>query len=144
MKKFLLPLMLLVLCACSTGIGRASSLAFTGVPPTVPMALDSIEAEYARLAAYEMGDITAGNVTDEAGNVVPEAVIKQELMRADRQARIDAIHSLLGDLRTWIGVEKGANPTATQDAAAKTRTEMLKLVIDKLDQEKLKAKAAGK
>jgi len=144
MKKFLTLFLVLALCACSTGVGRATSLAFTGVPETVPMALDSIEAEYGRLSAYEMADIVAGNVTDEAGNVVPEAVIKQELLRADRQARIDAVQSLINDLRTWIGVEKGADPMATQDAAAKTRTEMLKLVIDKLENAQLKAKAAGK
>lgn len=143
MKRFMfLAVAALALCACSTGIGRATSLAVSGVPPTVPNAIDSIEAEYARLAAYEMADIDAGVVTDGDGNVVPEAVIKQEMMRADRQARIDAVKSLIESLRDWAGVEKGADPNATQEAAAKTRTEMMKLIMDRLSQAKTNAKAA--
>lgn len=143
MKRFMFLVMAVIaLCACSTGVGRAASLAVSGVPPTVPNAIDAIESEYQRLAAYEMADVTAGNVTDADGNVVPEAVIKQEMMRADRQARIDAIATMFEALRDWSGVEKGADPNATQDAAAKTRTEMMKLIMDRLSQAKLEAKAA--
>lgn len=134
MKKFAaLFAVVVLLCACASGIGRAASLAVSGVPPTVPASLDSLEVEYLRLASQEIEDIKAGNVVDPAtGEVVPEAVVAQEMMLQDRQARIAATQSLFGDLRTWIGVEKGKAPGATQEEAAKTRAALLKAALDRI------------
>jgi hypothetical protein len=131
----------LAAAACTTGIGRAASLAVSGVPPTIPQSIDSIEAEYDRLANQELADITAGRVTDGDGNVVPDAIIKQGILKAEREARRDATHQLFVALRMWAGLEKGALPTATQEEAAKMRAALLQSIMDRLNQERLVQKA---
>jgi hypothetical protein len=137
---FLLPV-LLFLAACQTGIVREVKQAFTGVPPEIPTALDSIEVEYDRLSASELADIDAGNVVDDSGAVVPDAVIKKQLLHADRQQRIDSVHALFDSLRTYLAVEKGAAPGASTEAAAKMRSDLAASIMKELDAARTKAAA---
>lgn len=116
----------LSLTACQTGIGRAGALAFKGVPAEIPQALDAIEAEYDLRANYEMRDIV------NSAPVTPDGILRQESAKAALQARIDAEHSLIDSVRTYIGVEKAVDPKATIDAAAKRRTELLDATLVRL------------
>lgn len=135
MKKSLFLVPLLLLAACQSGVGRAASLAVSGVPPTVPAGLDSIEAEYDRLTAYEMHDITSGTA------VTPEGIIAKTGIQTDRQARIDATKSIFSSIRQYIGVDKGADPTLTQTQAAATKTSIINSLIQAINQAKLEQAA---
>ncbi len=121
----------LALGGCATGIGRAASLAVSGVPPTVAAALDSMEAEYDLRAAYEMQDIVGGIAT------TPEGILLQAQMQTRLQSRMDDEHAGFVFVRQYIGVEKGAVPTASADAAEKKRTEILDAVLARIERAKL-------
>lgn len=121
-----------VLTSCSTGIGRATSLAVSGVPPEIPAAIDSIEAEYNRVSTLELTDINAGKADTVEGQ------IRKQVLVSDREARIEATNKMLIALRTWIGIEKGKLPSATQDEASKTRTALLDALLKKIEDAKLK------
>lgn len=136
MRKVVLLPLFLVLCACASGIGRAASLAVSGVPPTVAQSIDSLEKEYDRLSGMEMAGVTKNKATK------PDRIVLQQAAIADRQGRIDATHKLFADLRQYVGVEKGAAPEATQDAAAKQRAELLNGLLDKFKQADIEEKAA--
>lgn len=144
MKKFMLFLTIaasLALVSCTSGVGRAASLAVSGIPPTVPMGVDSIEVEYLRLAKQEIEDIKAGNVQDADGKVVPDALLRQAMMLEDRQARIVETQKLFAELRTWMGIEKGAAPGATQEEAAKNRAAMIQAILDRMNKIQVDTKA---
>lgn len=143
-RLFLLPI-LLALAACQSGIVREVKQAFTGVPPEISTGFDSLEAEYDRLSASELADIKAGVVVDEAtGEVVPDAVIKQQMLIADREARIEAVHELFASLRLYVGVEKGEVPGASTEKAAKMRAELAASIMAQLEAARTKAAATKK
>lgn len=112
----------LTLMACSTGIGRAASLAVSGVPPEVPAALDGIEDDYRLRASYVMADIVGSDPQTEAGKIAKESA------KADMQARVDAVTGLIEDVRTYLGVSKGS-PNATRAAAQAKWAEALKAAL---------------
>lgn len=141
-RLFGLAAVVLLVAGCS--VLRGLQHGVSGVPESVPSAYDAIQTEYDRLANQELADIAAGNVLDAAGVVDPDAVIKQETLRADRQARIDSVHQLFDSLRQYDGVVKGAAPGASVEEAAKTRAAILDALTKKLTQARTEAAAAKK
>ena len=131
MKKFMLFSVFvatLLLAGCQTGIGRAASYAFKGVPDAVPASLDSIEQSYLADSQNILDDIAAGKAETDIGKARKAAILQK---RVETQK---AVMEQIRYLREYVGASSGQAAEATRKAAFDRQIELMKLASEHLIQ----------